>query len=59
MMWRGSIPSVIWLVFSVATLAAAEPLPLDEPKGEPLSLGDDTSLVDTRAYYEHAFTLEI
>ena len=58
-MRRGSIPSVILLlVFSVATLAAAEPLPL-ESKGEPLSLGDDTSLVDTRAYYEHAFTLEI
>ena len=46
-------------MFSVATLAAAEPLPLDESKGEPLSLGDDISLVDTRAYYEHAFTLEI
>jgi len=27
----------------------AEPLPLDESKGEPLSLGDDTSL-DTRTY---------
>jgi len=50
MMWRGSIPSVILLlVFSVATLAAAEPLPLEESKGEPLSLGDDTSL-DTRTY---------